>query len=105
MRRAKLQSATFSTGHTIIMTHAMFRSDGDVVAAFDDFPGGQVDGITLDDFLGQVLSGVLVFCFHCGKIAPSMLDTNDDSTCPWKEGHCLDLTETKFRDGEIKLPN
>jgi hypothetical protein len=37
---------------TVIMAHAMFWFNGDVVPASNDFTGGKVNGVALDDFLG-----------------------------------------------------
>src|ERR1700736_6234122 len=72
------------------MAHAVFRLDRDVIPGSDDFAGGKVDRITLDDFLGEVLH-----CVdngpggHCSKRAADMMEREDSMTCPGEESHLL----------------
>ena len=59
MLLAMLQSVkSFSVGNTIVMAHAVFRFNGDIVSTFDNFPPRQIHGISLHNLLGQVLSRV-----------------------------------------------
>jgi hypothetical protein len=68
------------------VAHAVFGADGDIVAAADEFPGGEVDGVALDDFLGQVLAGV--FAGGGGGEAAAEERRGEAREALGEEGHC-----------------
>ena len=74
-------------GETIVMAHAVLGPDGDVVARADEFSAGEVDGVALDDFLGEVLE--CVFAGGGGCEAPEEERGGEAGEARGEEGHCL----------------